>query len=154
MVSSAILEEKSRIEIAGRGFEISPFSLGTFIKASEFINLLPIIKNSELDTDEKIEESVGRALVMAKDCEIVSDVLVTLLLGDERTYCLRSKGNFIKKMMYKREYRKLRNWVIAIPFEDMYQGIAELIQKSNATSFFVYTTFLTNMNLLKPTKVG
>lgn len=143
MVDKTILEDKSLIKIGGRGFRVSPFSLGTLIKVSGCISRLPNIDSIALDSEENVLEAIKTSLMIGKECEGVADILAYFIMGTKRHY----------DIFYRIRFYFLKRWILNLPINEVYNAIAWFINNSNLSSFFVNTTFLTGINLLKPTKV-
>ena len=144
MTEKVILEENNRIKIGGRDFNISPFSLSTLIKVSGLIQRLPTFEGIGQGAEEDAIESIKTSLAMGKDCgEVIADILATLIMGAKKYYDL----------FYKVRYWLLKKWILTLNHNDIFVAILSIINSSSVSTFFPYTTFLAEINLIKPTKV-
>lgn len=144
-MEKVILQEGNRMKIGGRSFRVSPFSLSTLIKVSGLISRLPIYEGVDIKTEEDAVEAIRLSLAMGKDSgEIVADILTTLLMGTRKYYDL----------FYRIKYWLLKRWVLTLTHDEVFTAILSIINSSSVSTFFPYTTFLSEVNLLKPTKVG
>ena len=135
---NTITEGKDRIIVGGRGFLVPPFSLRTYIKISSLISELPAVKGITLEGEESVLEAIKMSLSIAKDCSKVVDILAYMVYG--------SKFTVVRRYLFKL-------WAQHLTPEEIFSAIITILNKNNVAGFFQYITFLTEVNLLKPTKV-
>lgn len=160
--AKAILQQPKEVVIRDKKYTIAPPSVATLILASEAISLLPAVK---LDSDKIIEE----VLFTAKGCRPLGDIVAIFLLGAKN----------ITEQVVKKETRKHSTLFGLIKWEttenvtvtvdrkaalaeellqelspqEMYTLLASALTQMQIQDFFGLTTFLAEVNLLRPTKV-
>ena len=159
-VSQTILQQREEIVIGEKTYTIAPPSVATLILASEVVSHLP---QEKLDEDHIVEETLS----IAKDCREIGDLAAILILG----------AKHINDKVERRETRRRsilwglfhRDKTITITEtakealsrellenttpRDLHSAIARIILKMQVGDFFGLTTFLTEINLMRPTKV-
>lgn len=136
-VARTILQEGKRISVGGRVYKVSPPSTATLIRVSEVISKLP---HAELNKDRILEESLS----VAKDCGVIGDIVAWLVLGERK-----GGGSLIRR--YRR--RKLAKRLLRdFSPSELQQLTAELLSSLEIGDFFGLTTFLTGINLIRPTR--
>lgn len=153
-VGEAVLQRPREVAVSGRTFKVAPPSVATLILASEAISLLPQV---ELDKKRIIES----ALYVAKDCRVLGDIAATLILGAKgltETVRRRRKRFFglysrtVSETIDRRA--ELSKWLLEeLDSAGLNRLIFELLKDFNIGDFFGTTTFLIEINLLRPTKV-
>lgn len=156
-VAKAVLQKPKEIVIGDKSFSVAPPSIATLMLVSEGISLLP---QTNLDKD-KIVEGV---LFVAKDCKVLGDIVATLILGSKhlievvtikRNWFFRFLGLFGKKevqIVDKKE--ELSKWLLEeLSPSQLHKLFFDLIRDFQLGDFFGITTFLIEINLLRPTKV-
>ena len=159
-VARTILQQPEEVCLGGKTYKIAPPSVATLILASEVVSRLPRI---HLNEDKVVEETLS----IAKDCRELGDLLAILILG----------AKHIDDKVERRETQKKRHlWGLfhttrtvtvtetakealsrellenATPRE-LHNAVAKIIGKMQVGDFFGLTTFLTEVNLIRPTKV-
>lgn len=161
-VAQAVLQQPTTIQVGDRFIEAAPPTIATLILASAAVSELP---QQVLNDKQIVEES----LFIAKDCSVLGDVVAILLLG--------AKGvkETIKKPVKRRKkgFMGLLGFTHTIEQEETIDRKAELskyllenvspshlrsimfqlLNKMQLGDFFGLTTFLIDLNLLRPTKV-
>lgn len=153
-VGEAILQQPKEYTIGDRTFTVAPPSVSTLILVSEAISLLP---QMQLDKTKIVEE----VLFVAKDCRMLGDIAAILMLGAKglkETITTRKKYLFglFSKAVTKTIDRKgeLSKWLLEeLNTAQLNKLIFELLKDFNLGDFFGTTTFLIEINLLRPTKV-
>ncbi|MBD5240522.1 MAG: hypothetical protein HDS59_00325 [Barnesiella sp.] len=159
-VAQTILQQPEEMTIGGKIFQIAPPSVATLILASEVVSNLPQV---HLNEDKLIEESLS----IAKDCRLLGDLLAILILGAKHINDLvvsRQKQRkrhlwglfYTTKTIVKTETAKdalSRELLENITPRELHSSIAKIIAKMQIGDFFGLTTFLTEINLIRPTKV-
>lgn len=159
-VSQTILQQREEIVIGEKTYTIAPPSVATLILASEVVSHLP---QEKLDEDHIVEETLS----IAKDCREIGDLAAILILG----------AKHINDKVERRETRRRRflwglfhrDRIVTITEtakealsrellenttpRDLHSAIARIILKMQVGDFFGLTTFLTEINLMRPTKV-
>ena len=153
-VGDAVLQRPKEININGRHFTVAPPSVSTLILASEAISLLPQV---QLDKAKIVEE----VLFVAKDCRILGDIAAILILGAKglkETVTTKRKyffGLFARSITETVDRKaELSKWLLEeLDTAQLNKLIFELLKDFNLGDFFGTTTFLIEINLLRPTKV-
>lgn len=152
-VAETILQRPKTIKVGGRTYSVAPPSIATLILASEAISQLPSVA---LDDRRVVEES----LRIAKDCKAMGDVAAILLLGAEESQRPIKRKKRILRLFSRRDKELLtRKDEVAYELLNRLDSAAfnalllELLRIFSLGDFFGLTTFLTGINLLRPTKV-
>lgn len=153
-VGDAVLQRPKEININGRHFTVAPPSVSTLILASEAISLLPQV---QLDKAKIVEE----VLFVAKDCRMLGDIAAILILGAKglkETVTTKRKhlfGLFTRSVTETVDRKEeLSKWLLEeLDTAQLNKLIFELLKDFNLGDFFGTTTFLIEINLLRPTKV-
>lgn len=153
-VGEAILQQPKEYTIGDRIFTVAPPSVSTLILVSEAISLLP---QMQLDKTKIVEE----VLFVAKDCRMLGDIAAILMLGAKglkETVTTRKKylfGLFSKTVTETIDRKgELSKWLLEeLNTAQLNKLIFELLKDFNLGDFFGTTTFLIEINLLRPTKV-
>ena len=145
-----------------RKYTAAPASTATLILVSEAISLLP---HAKLDPERLVEDSLS----IAKDCRPLGEIAAILLLGAKNL----KETVKVRQKVEKRRLFGLVKVTETIEIERVIDRKAELatellgdlsprelnnlvvmlLQKMELGDFFGLTTFLTEINLLRPTKV-
>lgn len=162
-VAETILQKSDEITIGEKTYKVAPPTTATLILASEAVSRLP---KTVLDPQKVVEESLS----VAKDCKALGDIAAIMILGARNLTETR-------KVRERREKRclwgffKRHEWVEVEKTIDRKAELAQellntyspkalnmivgaLLHKMELGDFFGLTTFLTEINLLRPTKVG
>ena len=159
-VARTILQQQEEITIGDKTYKIAPPSVATLILASEVVSHLPQV---HLDEEKVIEETLS----IAKDCRELGDLLAILILGakhindkvERREKRCRSllwglirteRSVTITEIAKEALSRELLENTTP---RDLHNAIAKIILKMQVGDFFGLTTFLTEINLIRPTKV-
>lgn len=159
-VAQTVLQQPEEIKIGDKTYTIAPPSVATLILVSGAVSRLPHLN---LDDNRVLEETLS----IAKDCEELGDIAATLILGakhindiEERRYTQRKRhlwGLFhTKKTVVELETKKerlSRELLEDLTPGELYNLIVRIIKKMEVGDFFGLTTFLTGINMMRPTKV-
>jgi hypothetical protein len=153
-VGDAVLQTPKEITVSGRTFTVAPPSTATLLLVSEGISLLPQV---QLDNTKVIEE----VLYIAKDCRVLGEIVATLILGSKGiidTVSVKEKrffGLFIRTVKKTIDRRAgLAKWLLEeLAPAELHNLFIDLIKDFQLGDFFGLTTFLIEINLLRPTKV-
>ncbi len=161
-VADAILQQPIQVEAGGKIYDVAPPSVATLILASEAAARMPQMK---LDKDRIIEDT----LAVARYCRPIGEFAAILILGakrlkdtreiEERTPrrvlgFIRCGHRTIKRRVeYDAKAELAERLLEDLSPKDLYQLIARMLQQMQVGDFFGVTTFLTEINLIRPTKV-
>lgn len=160
--AETILQQPVEIKIGDKTYNAAPPSVATLILVSEAVSRMPHIK---LHEEMVIEESLS----IAKDCSAIGEIIAILVLGAkgirkpvERTE-IRYKRYFFG-LIKKRTNVKVSEEVDVklllakellenVTPTELFIQCANLLRTMQIQDFFGLTTFLTEINLLRQTKV-
>lgn len=154
--AQTILQEPEVVSIGGKTYNVAPPSVATLILVSAGISRLPHIRLDE----KRVAEEV---LSVAKDCRELGNIAATLILGAKQVNEIVEKrrglwGFLGTRRTVKRRETKMerlsRELLEETSPRDLHNMIAQLLMKMQVSDFFGLTTFLTGINLMRPTKVG
>jgi len=141
-VAQTVLQQAERITVGKKTFTVEQPSVATLILASEAISRLP---KQRLNSEKIVEES----LYIARDCKVIGDIIATFILGAKKG---RKFG--ISALAYNiRKKRLARTLLEDMTPSELHLLLARLLQRLQIGDFFGLTTFLTEINLIRPTKV-
>ena len=154
-VAETILQKVTDVKIGDKTYSVAPPTTATLILVSEAVSQLPHLK-----LDEK--NIVGEVLSVARDCRVLGDVAAILILGAKGLtesvtrrrrvfwpfYSVSVTETIDRKAELSREI--LDNYSPS----ELHNLIASLLKGLDLGDFFGLTTFLTEVNLLRQTKVG
>lgn len=161
-VAKTILQQATKVKIGDKEYTAAPPSIATLILVSEAVSHLP---QQRLDESKIAQES----LAVAKDCKTIGDIAAILLLGarniretvttqeTRREPCLWGlfnrtvKVSVIKEIDRKAELSKVL--LETLSPSEIHALIATCLSQMELGDFFALTTFLTDINLMKQTKV-
>lgn len=162
-VAETILQKDFEVTVGDKKYKAAQASTATIILVSEAISRLPHIK---LNQERVAEES----LCYAKDFQVLGDIAAILLLGaknitetvkTKKTVETRHFWGLIKKskeveieQVIDRKAEVAKHLLVELSPRELNQLVAKLLHKMELGDFFALTTFLTEINLLRPTKVG
>lgn len=158
--ASTILQKPETITVGAATYSIAPPSTATLILVSEAITRLPHIR---LDEKNVMEQS----LAIAKDCRVLGEIAAILILGAKDIDCPpKRRSNGKKRRLWgllpprpvapsgqSRKMQLSRELLENLSPSQLHDIIARTLMKMEVGDFFGLTTFLTGINLLRPTKV-
>lgn len=159
-VAQTVLQKPEEIKVGDRTYTIAPPSVATLILASGAISRLPHIK---LDENKVLEETLS----VAKDCTELGNIAAILILGAKHIDDIEESRHTEKKRHLwglfstkhtvvtteTKKSRLCRELLEELTPRELYNLIAQVLQKMQVGDFFGVTTFLTEINLMRPTKV-
>ena len=159
-VSQTILQQQEEIVIGDQTYSIAPPSIATLILASEVVSHLP---QDKLDENHIVEETLS----IAKDCREIGDLAAILILGaghiNDRVERRETRRRSLLWGLFHTERTVIitetakealsRELLENTTPRDLHNAIARIILKMQVGDFFGLTTFLTEINLIRPTKV-
>lgn len=159
--ADTILQRAAKVNIGGKEYEAAPPSIATLILVSEAVSRLP---QRKLDEGKLVFECLN----VAKYCKPLGDIAAILILGARHYNEENSAPQTREKWWYKwlhicnrfgSSEHRTRGEVLAQEIlatytpHELYDLIAILLQRMDLADFFALTTFLTEINLLRQTKV-
>ena len=153
-VSETILQKDKIIKVLGESYKVAPPSTATLILVSEELANAPDIPKTEDNT--KVLQWV---LANARHCRFLGDVVSILILGAKRIKVPREKietklfGLIKKKVLVDEKKELATKLLLEYSSKELYELASSLLERMEVGSFFGITTFLMEVNLLKPKKV-
>lgn len=162
-VAGTILQKDIEVTVGGKKYKAAPASTATLILASEAVSRLPKVN---LNPEKVVEESLS----VARECRPLGDIAAILILGaKDLTETVKARQTVEKRRLWG-----LVKWTEETEVEQVIDRkaelakklledlspralnllVAQLLQKMELGDFFGLTTFLTEINLMRPTKVG
>jgi hypothetical protein len=141
-VADTILQKKETVIVGDRTYTFEQPKASTVIEVSAAVSKMP---RTELD-DERVASEVLR---VGKDCIPLGEIAALILCGTKGAL---SGG--IRKFFFERKKKRMTAKILErhTPFE-LKEMVVLLLKKTDLASFFEVTTFLTEINLTKATKV-
>lgn len=165
-VADAILERASdSITIDGEEYPVAPPTTGTLILISELVSTMPIVNRNA-------PNALYEVLSFAKDLSVIGKIVATLILGAKRIKEQRKVAKTVTEYHESWSWRKLRKTTktktktiyvseVDLLSEKLLDDVApqtlnkvavKRLGESQFGDFFVLTTSLSEINLLKRTK--
>ena len=161
-VADTILQKEIEVTVGGKIYKAAPASTATLILASEAVSRLPKVN---LNHEKVVEESLS----VARECRPLGDIAAILILGAKNlTKTVKTRQTVEKRRLWGLVKRTVEIEVEQVIdcktelskqiLEDLSPRslnllVAQLLQKMELGDFFGLTTFLTEINLMRPTKV-
>ena len=151
-VAQTILEDRHTVVLGGRKYTVAPPTLGTLIRASEMIARLP--GAIETHKDREFQD----ILAAAKDYKAIADFVAVLILGVKKareTVSIYESKGFLrrkKKVSVTRAEALSREILDTVPPAELKDAVIPLLEGLQLNDFFITTTFLSGINVTKPTK--
>lgn len=158
--SEAILEKPMTVQVGSKSYDVAPPSTATIIMLSEAVSRLP---HTSLDPEKVVEE----CLSIAKDCDVLGEIAAILILGAKN--CVVEKKTvqtggkrYLWGLIDCRHFRVEVYDPMTMLKEEilnecspraLFEVISKILSTLELSDFFGLTTFLTEINLLRPTKV-
>lgn len=149
--AEAVLQKPKEVTVGGRQYTIAPPSIATLILASEAVSHLPALR---MDGEAVVEE----VLRNAKDCAAIGELTATLLLGAKRIREGRHRRRTLRDIICGHGRRETEQEALArelletLSPRELYKLLSEALVEMQLQDFFGLTTFLTEINLTRPTK--
>lgn len=161
-VANTILQQATKVKIGDKEYNAAPPSIATLILVSEAVSHFP---QFALDKDKIAHE----CLMVAKDCQKLGEIAAILVLGARNItetvttqethkepcfwglFSRTVKVSVTKEVDRKKELAKeiLEN----LTPSQVHNLIAACLSQMELGDFFALTTFLTEINLMRQTKV-
>lgn len=159
-VSNTILENGITVQVGQQTYEVAPPSTATIILLSEAVSRLP---HTVLNPEKVVEE----CLSIGKECRVLGEIAAVLILGAKN--CIRTKKTVLIKgkrylwgLVDTRRYKTYISDPKAELAEEvlnecspkqLFEIVSNIMKELELSDFFGLTTFLTEINLLRQTKV-
>ena len=141
-VAKTVLQQPEEVIIGKKTFRVAQPSVATLILASEAISRLP---KAKLDSEKIVEESLS----IARDCKAIGDIIATFIIGANKG---RKSG--ISALIHDIRKRRLAKMLLEeMTPSELHLLLARLLTRLQIGDFFGLTTFLLEINLIRPTKV-
>lgn len=163
--ADAVLERVKAIAIGGVEYLVAPPTLATLILVSEEVSYLPKVEFNE-------DNALNDALREARHYRGLADIAAILILGAQR---LTQEENITaeeivttkwlgiiprkRKVAVTRKVKvdmkkRIAEAMMNVEISELSTAVATLLSMMQADHFFALATFLTSINLTKPTKVA
>lgn len=155
IVADTILQKGKPVVVGGETFQVAPPTTATLILVSEEIAMLPHLDKTNEDAD-----ILKWTLKNAKDCSFLGNIAAILILGADGITVKKhiEQKRFLGLIKTRKEItinrqEELSNLLLRNKSaKELHELIAELISSMEISDFFAITTFLNEINLMKPTR--
>ena len=142
-MADAIFQRQKEVTIGEKTYRYPRPSMATLIMASEEISKLPNVK-----IDEK-GNVIIEVLKSARHYRRIGKIIAIMLIGAKRL----QPSNFLHNLRTRRYMRRLTNKILT----DLTPGevralVVSLLKQVECADFFAVTTFLSGINITKPTR--
>lgn len=158
--AQTLLQQTLEVKVGNKTYHAAPPSVATLVLASEVVARLPHITMDE----QRITEET---LAVAKDCRELGELGAILILGakhinDLEVRCQTREKRHLWGLFKTRRTtgvtKTAKEWLAQELMEELsprelQNAMARLIAQMQVGDFFALTTFLTEINLIRPTKV-
>ncbi len=154
--AETILQRPFTVRVGEREYRVPQPTVATIILASEAISRLPDVRPDPGDI-------IKSSLAIAPECGALGEITAILILGAkeaDRPVRVGKRGGIRRLFGPRRKRTATAREVLArevleeMTVDQMFRTVSTIIGKMNLGSFFGLTTFLTETNLLRPTKVA
>ncbi|MDR2888189.1 MAG: hypothetical protein LBV26_09400 [Bacteroidales bacterium] len=146
--AGTILQQPVEVEIGTKKYSVAPPSVATLILASAAVSKLPAVNLSS-------NSIATECLYIAKDCEALGEIAAILILGAKGLK--RTEAGVIKSFFRPGADRKtaLANEILAeLSPRQLSDLVGKLLSGMELAFFFATTTSLTEINLLRKTRMA
>lgn len=158
--AQTLLQEAEEVSVGGKVYTIAPPSIATLVLASEAISKLPAL---QLDEERIMQD----ALAVAKDCQVIGEVVAILILGAKeanKAVCYEVKKHHrllwgcvgyttTEARTTTRKAQLAQELLHELSPHELYTLTAQILSQMQVSDFFGLTTFLTEVNMTRPMKV-
>lgn len=161
-VADTLLQSAKEVVVCGETYKVAPPTVATLVLASEAISRLP---KRRLDKERVVEES----LAVAKDCEALGEVAAILILGAKGVKVPDTYTDIRREPVLGGLFHRKKRVTVHCDIDQktplakklleefspsrLNELIGRLLYGMELGDFFGLTTFLGEINLLRPTKV-
>lgn len=160
MVAQTILQQPMVISVGSKEYAVAPPSTATLILVSAAVSRLPQV---HLDGDKVVQE----VLNIAKDCSAIGDIVATFILGAKEVdkpvvRQVKRERHFLFGLLHREfveEVRETKREQLArellenLSPRELQNALAKIMAVMEIGDFFGLTTFLLEINTIRPTKV-
>jgi len=144
--SDTILQRNKSIMVGGIKYEVSPPSIATLIEVSGLVSQLPRVQSEGVNIIEEVIRT-------AKDCRVIGDILAVLILGPTTNPKNTKSRLFGLKNRFQKEYSRLVDKILYdLSPNEVNTLVMDLLKLKEIPDFFAITAFLSEINLLAPTR--
>lgn len=151
-VSETVLQKRHNVVIGGATYEVAPPSIATLIMVSELVAQMP-------DYVPDKEYILRDALVIAKDCKVLGEIVAILVLGADGLVKTKSETKtylfgFIKRRKVVSFDAKacMSNTILKMSPRQVKDMTIDLLNQMEIDDFFDLTASLREVNLIRRTK--
>lgn len=144
----AILQRPETVTAGGRTYRIAPPSTATLILVSETVSELPDVK---IDKENFFMESLAKA----EHFRAIGEIAATLVLGAKAIREDEGGAGPLRRRLFRRRTKRerlARELMEDLTPAELNRLVAAILQGMEIGDFFAITTFLSEINLLKPTR--
>lgn len=142
--ANTVLQQPVEVEIGSEVYHVAPPSIATLILASEAISKLPQIN---LDG----EDIHSDCLYIAKDCEILGEIVAILVLGAKGLKGTEKKFFGFKTVEIDKKNILAKKIISELTPRQLNQALGKILAGMDSAFFFATTDFLIKVNLLRKT---
>lgn len=151
--AETILEKPRTIVVGNETFQVAPPTTATIIEVSELVSQLPAIPT---DSNNIAQE----ALLIAKDCRILGDIVAVLVLGEanlEETRVTKKRRFFgliteTKTEIIDRKKELSKKLLRTLSPSKLNQLVIQILSGMEIADFFGLTTSLIEINITRQTR--
>lgn len=146
--ADTLLQQPQRIKIANKEYIAAPPTLATLAMVSSEITRLP---KQKLNQNNIVTECLSNARYYLP----IANIIAILILGAKEYNRQHEHFKLLDRLMHKKSKREIlieqiKNTLTPKQLNDI---LAQLLQGMELSDFFAISTFLTEVNILKATKV-
>lgn len=151
--ADVILQRVQSMKIGDKEYVVAPPTLATLILVSEEVSYLPSVDFNEAT-------ALTDALREARHYEALADIAAILILGAKRLtveeeQTTRVLGLFKRTKRVRVDMRRrIADELLNVELCELSTAVVSLLKMMQTDHFFALATFLTSINLTKPTKVA
>lgn len=153
MTADTILQRVQSIRIGGVEYVVAPPTLATLILISEEVSYLPEVEFNEAT-------ALTDALREARNYRALADIAAILILGAKRLVVEEERVTRFM-WLFKRRRKvvvdmkaRVAEALMNVEISELSSAVATMLAMMQTDHFFALATFLTGINLTKPTKVA
>jgi hypothetical protein len=143
--ANAILQQPVEVQIGQKIYQVAPPSTATLILASAAVSTLPKVS---LDSENIASES----LRIAKDCEVLGEIIAILILGAKGLTETRRSFGGLKTTSIDRKVTLSKEILTELTPKQLSDMLGKLLAGMELAFFFATTNSLIEINLLRKTR--
>lgn len=159
-VAQTVLQKPMKVRVGSKEYAVAPPSTATLILVSAAVSRLPQV---HLDGDKVVQE----VLNIAKDCSAIGDIVATFILGarevdkpvvrevrrTRRSLLGLLRRETTEEVRETRREQLSRELLENLSPRELQNTLAKIMATMEIGDFFGLTTFLLEINTIRPTKV-